>query len=161
LIAGTSPPSANPGPAGYLRIQTRRYLLPDGSTANWDILAGGRTTVAVLSLTTDDMVVLVRQFRPGPGRVLLELPGGAVADKEDVRDAAHPELREETGYQAGAMTVIGRTWLAGYATTERYAAGRDSAVRPNDGRSRPPTVAKQRSVIGEVACRGCHVPETG
>jgi ADP-ribose pyrophosphatase len=108
------------GSAGFLRVNTRRYLMPDGRTSDWDILRGGRT-VATVAITTDDEVVLVRQFRPGPARILLELPGGNVAEDEEVLAACGRELLEETGYEAGTLTLVGRTWLASYATHERYA----------------------------------------
>jgi ADP-ribose pyrophosphatase len=84
--------------------------MPDGETADWDILQGGRT-VAMVAITADEQVVLVRQFRPGPGRVLLELPGGNVEDGEDVEAATRRELLE----------IAGQTWLASYATHQRFA----------------------------------------
>jgi ADP-ribose pyrophosphatase len=111
---------SRPGPAGFLKVETRSYVMPDGQVADWDVLRGGRT-VAMLAITDDQQVVLVRQFRPGPVRVLAELPGGNVGDGEDVADAARRELLEEAGYRAGAITVVGQTWLASYATHERYA----------------------------------------
>ena len=116
-----------PGSAGYLRLTTRRYRLPDGSVADWDIFGGGRT-VAVLAITGDRDVVLARQFRPGPGRILDELPGGFVEDGEDVAVAAARELLEETGY-AGDVRVIGRSWLAASCATERFIAVVSNAVQ--------------------------------
>lgn len=109
-----------PGPAGFLRVHTRRYLMPNGRISEWDILQGGRT-VALLALTPDGDIVLVQQFRPGPDRVLMELPGGIVVEDEEILDAAARELREETGYVATDMMLVGQTWLAGYATHQRYA----------------------------------------
>ena len=107
-------------PAGYMRLATRRYRLPDGRDSDWDILVGG-STVAVLALTTDGQVLLVRQFRPGPGRILDEMPGGIVDDGEDVAAAALRELREETGF-AGEIEVLGSTYLSASATTVRHVA---------------------------------------
>jgi ADP-ribose pyrophosphatase len=109
-----------PGGAGYLPLSTRRYLLPDGSEADWDVFGRPRS-VGVLALTPDNDVVLARQFRPGPGTVLDELPGGFVEEGEDVTDAAARELLEETGY-AGEVEVAGTTWLAASARTRRFAA---------------------------------------
>lgn len=109
-----------PGPAGYLTVTTRTYVMPDGRESDWDILVGGRT-VAALALTPDDRVLLVRQFRPGPGALLLELPGGMVESGEEVLHAAARELAEETGYVAQELTLVGQTWLASYATHQRFA----------------------------------------
>ncbi|MGH3754725.1 MAG: NUDIX hydrolase [Pseudonocardiaceae bacterium] len=105
---------------GFRRVVSRRYRMPSGEEADWDILIGGRT-VAIVALTEDDRVVLVRQFRPGPAKVLLELPGGNVDRGESVEEAAQRELLEETGFKAAALEVVAQTWLAAYATAERYA----------------------------------------
>lgn len=109
-----------PGYDRFLKVDSRRYVMPDGSVSEWDILRGGRT-VATVAITDDELVVLVRQFRPGPGRVLLELPGGVVQPSEDIMDAAARELVAETGYEARQLRLVGRTWLAGYASHERHA----------------------------------------
>lgn len=109
-----------PGPSGFLSVRTRTYAMPDNRPVDWDILVGGRT-VAILALTEDRHVVLARQFRPGPGRVMSELPGGLVEDHEDVVTAAARELREETGFVADRLVPAGQTWLAGYATHIRHA----------------------------------------
>ena len=106
---------------GFIRVEARAFRLPDGRTTTWDVLAGGRT-VAVVALTDDGHVVLARQYRPGPGQVLDELPGGMVDAGEDVAAAAARELLEETGYRAARVEVVGSGWLAGFATIRRFAA---------------------------------------
>ena len=74
--------------------------------SDWDIVAGERS-VAVLAMTSDGRFVTVRQFRPGPGRVLDELPGGYVEPREGVEQAAARELLEETGFEAEVIEVVG------------------------------------------------------
>jgi ADP-ribose pyrophosphatase len=56
-----------------MRIVTRKYELPDGRLTEWDLVDGGKT-VAIFALTPENDVILVRQFRPGPNRVLDEMP---------------------------------------------------------------------------------------
>lgn len=112
--------SERPGTAGYLPLSVRRFELPDGTQADWDIFGADRS-VAVLALTLDGMVVLARQYRPGPDAILDELPGGFVEEGEDVLIAAARELLEETGY-GGEMELAGTTWLAAGARTKRYVA---------------------------------------
>ncbi|MEV0228917.1 NUDIX hydrolase [Nonomuraea sp. NPDC050786] len=65
--------------------------------------------------------VLARWHRPGPGRVLSELPGGNADGEEPVEVAAARELLEETGYEAASLEVVMQTFLASYATHRRYA----------------------------------------
>ena len=64
--------------------------------------------VNVLPITEDGQVVFVRQFRHGPQRVTLEIPGGLIdAHETDPATAAARELREETGFEAGRLERLG------------------------------------------------------
>ncbi|WP_165220534.1 NUDIX hydrolase [Affinirhizobium pseudoryzae] len=57
--------------------------------------------VHIVAITTDDELVLVRQYRHGVGGWVTELPGG-MADPGDpsLAESAARELLEETGYRA-------------------------------------------------------------
>jgi ADP-ribose pyrophosphatase len=112
--------SRSNGPSGYMRIVTRRYELPDGRITDWDLLDGGKT-VAVLALTPEGEVILVRQFRPGPNQILNEMPGGYVELDETPLEAARRELNEESGYD-GDVEILASTWLSASATTQRFVA---------------------------------------
>ena len=111
-----------PRTGGWLPVSIRTYRMPDGSVSDWDIHVPALTTVAVLALTPDDQLVLTRQFRPGPDRVLFELPGGIVDPAEAIIDAAARELREETGYAAVSLEIAGATWAFGASTWRRHVA---------------------------------------
>ena len=90
---------------GWLKVHRRTYVLPDGRVAEWDMYAGG-ATAAVLALTPDERLVMVRQFRPGPDRVVLTLPGGVIDPHETPEQAGLRELREETGYRAESIELV-------------------------------------------------------
>ena len=101
------------------RTLTRRtFRRPDGGESGYDITLHG-AVVAVLALDEDDRVVLTRQFRPGPERVLFDLPAGFVDDGESPADAAARELAEETGYE-GSLREVGRTTPNAYSTEVRH-----------------------------------------
>jgi ADP-ribose pyrophosphatase len=90
---------------GWIRVSQQTYRLPDGRLAEWEMFGGGQA-VGVLALTPGGQLVMVRQFRPGPDRVVLNIPGGFVDAGEDPLDAAARELTEETGYVSHRFELV-------------------------------------------------------
>lgn len=83
------------------------YRLPDGREGGPYGVLDYPDWVNVLALTKRSEAVLVRQFRPGPKKVTLELPGGAVEPGEaSLEGAMRRELEEETGYGGGTLTYL-------------------------------------------------------
>jgi ADP-ribose pyrophosphatase len=62
--------------------------------------------VCIFALTENNTVVMAKQFRPGPGKVMHELPGGIIDEGESPETAAARELLEETGYQAEDIKLV-------------------------------------------------------
>jgi 8-oxo-dGTP pyrophosphatase MutT (NUDIX family) len=63
--------------------------------------------VHVVAVTPDDQIVLVRQYRHGVGKVLLELPAGTVETTDaSIEQTARRELEEETGYHAASWRFV-------------------------------------------------------
>ncbi|MDB4981261.1 MAG: hydrolase [Myxococcales bacterium] len=63
--------------------------------------------VNVVAVTTDDRILLVRQYRHGLGQVHFELPAGTTDPGEvSLEDAAKRELLEETGYGGGTWSLL-------------------------------------------------------
>lgn len=63
--------------------------------------------VNIVAITTDNRVLLVKQYRQGVDDVTREIPGGAIHKGEDPRLAAIRELREETGYECKSIESLG------------------------------------------------------
>jgi ADP-ribose pyrophosphatase len=63
---------------------------------------------AVLAVTEDGRIPLVRQYRPAIEVRSLELPSGLIEPGEDPADAIRRELLEETGCDAAALEPLGR-----------------------------------------------------
>ena len=102
----------------FRRIVSRTFSLPDGTTAQFEVVELF-DSAAVLALTPDHDVVLVREFRPGPEAVLLELPGGVVERGQTPMDAATAELLEETGYE-GDLVPAGTILKDAYTTNTKH-----------------------------------------
>ena len=62
---------------------------------------------AVVALTDEQQVLIVRQYRPAVERYTLELPSGLVDPGETPAEAARRELLEETGYEAAVVENLG------------------------------------------------------
>ncbi len=104
------------------------YRLPSGAVDTFSIRED-RPSVAVLALTEEDDVLLTRQFRPGPGRFLLELPGGYLDEGESPLEAAERELLEETGHH-GDIDVVGSCFVDSYSSSVKFCAtARDCTPR--------------------------------
>jgi len=88
-------------------IRLDRCELPNGQIIEGTVLEFG-TWVTVLALTKEQEVVLIRQYRHGAQKVIVELPGG-VMDREDKSPlaAARRELQEETGYTSEWIVQVG------------------------------------------------------
>jgi ADP-ribose pyrophosphatase len=74
---------------------------------------------AVLPMTPEGDVLLVRQFRPPIRRRLLEIPAGKLdVDGEDAMTCATRELWEETGYRHRAIGFLGGCYTSAGSTSE-------------------------------------------
>ncbi|MGI5233004.1 NUDIX hydrolase [Actinoallomurus sp. CA-142502] len=94
------------------------YLLPDGSEAIYYISVA-RPTVSIVALTREQRVIMVEQYRPGPGDLLRELPGGFIDENETPSTAAERELLEETGYR-GSVELHATCYLDAYSSAKKY-----------------------------------------
>ncbi len=103
---------------GRRKLLRRTFRLPDGRVDDFDIKHEPQV-VCILAITTDQQVVLARQFRPGPEQILLELPGGGIEPGETPQQAIMRELLEETGY-TGRVSYIGASLDCAYTTLVRH-----------------------------------------
>jgi ADP-ribose pyrophosphatase len=80
---------------------------------------GGRAG-AVIAITPELQVVVVRQFRAGPERMMYDLPGGGINEGEDPQAGVLRELREETGYVPGHIEFLGDSIRDAYVNGTWY-----------------------------------------
>ena len=79
--------------------------LPDGRKALRDVVRHPGA-VAIVALTDDGRICLVRQWRTALERVTVEIPAGKLTPGEDPLECAERELREETGFVAERMAYL-------------------------------------------------------
>lgn len=79
--------------------------LPDGRMALRDVVRHPGA-VAIVALTDDGRICLVRQYRTALGRVTVEIPAGKLDPGEDPLECANRELLEETGMRAERMAFL-------------------------------------------------------
>lgn len=90
----------------FLRLRKDTIELPDGTIIPDYYVRDSRGFIIVFAVTPDDRVVLVRQYKHGIARELLELPAGAIDPGEEPLETAIRELAEETGYQAESVELV-------------------------------------------------------
>lgn len=96
-----------------LRVDT--VALPNGETAQREIIEHPGA-VAIVPLTEDNQVIMVRQFRYPINAITLELPAGKLEWGEEPEGTLHRELAEETGLKAGKVELLGEFYPApGYS----------------------------------------------
>ena len=67
--------------------------------------------VNVVALTPETHIVLLREYRHGVGDIVVGLPGGGMeAGDASPDEAVQRELREETGYTAGRLIRLGKSY---------------------------------------------------
>lgn len=100
------------------KVEKVVFKIQDGKKSDFYI-KNEANVVCVLALTSDKKVILAKQYRPGPKKVLTELPGGAIDKGEKPEESIRRELLEETGY-TGNFKFVTKTFSDGYSTRERY-----------------------------------------
>lgn len=103
---------------GYRSLVTKLYELPSGRLGDFTTVEALDTHFAgIIGITSDKKVIIARQFRPGPEKVMEEIPGGRVEaeDAGDYEAAAQREFEEETGYQVGTIESLGIAYKDAYS----------------------------------------------
>ena len=103
-----------------IKVSVDTVELPNGNCAKREVV-GHPGGVTVLPLTTDDKIVMVKQFRYPYMEEVLEIPAGKLEYGEDPFEAGVRELREETGAIAQKYVDLGIMYpTPGYCAEKIY-----------------------------------------
>lgn len=90
----------------WLRLRRDECLLPSGRVLDDYFVVEVPDGAAIVALTVNKELILVRQYKHGLGQVVLELPAGIVEANEEPAITIGRELQEETGYIAANIEYI-------------------------------------------------------
>ncbi len=93
----------------YRHVVVKTFMVPgkDKKLTIATALLEGTRCAGVIALTKDKKIIVARQFRHGPERLMDEIPGGGVEPGKEPEAGARRELLEETGYTAGKLDFLG------------------------------------------------------
>jgi ADP-ribose pyrophosphatase len=120
---------------GLVRLCEDQVLQPDGELGTYTYVEVDWPVVAIVPLTDDGYVYLVRQWRYPWRCNSWEIPAGHCEPNEDPLDGAQRELAEEVGLQAASWEPLGN----GYASASmnaRYHFFLARALSPARGKHR-------------------------
>jgi ADP-ribose pyrophosphatase len=102
----------------WFTVERQKVELPGGRVIDDYHRITMPDCAGVVAQVPDGRILVQRQYRHGPGRVCLTLPGGAANPGESPVHAAQRELREETGYEAEDWKPLGS-----FALNANYGCG--------------------------------------
>lgn len=94
----------------FLRCLKISYQDAEGARRQWEAVerVNCEGVVAVVPVTDEGEMILIRQFRPPVNNYVVEFPAGLNDRGETPEEAASRELLEETGYEAGEMIFLAK-----------------------------------------------------
>ena len=89
-----------------LNVYKDHMEFANGNTADWDFIHHDGAA-AVLPVTEDGKILMVRQYRNALDRYTLEIPAGKLDSPDEAKiDCAYRELEEETGYRCDHLEYL-------------------------------------------------------
>ncbi|HEY0224123.1 MAG TPA: NUDIX hydrolase [Pseudolabrys sp.] len=91
----------------WMDIIAREVEFAPGAAPEIYHAVGQQDYIAIVALTPDGKIPIVRQYRPALERFTWELPAGMMEKNEDATACCRRELLEETGYPAASVHALG------------------------------------------------------
>ncbi len=91
----------------WMHVIEREVEFTPGSPLELYHAVGQQDYIAIVALTSDGRIPIVRQYRPALEQFTWELPAGMVDQGETAADCCRRELMEETGFRAVTVHALG------------------------------------------------------
>ena len=118
----------------HVRVDDVR--LPTGRVTTREVVEHPGS-VAIVGVTSDGNVLLLRQSHHAINRTLLGIPAGTLEPGETPEACARRELTEETGYRAGRLTEVASYYTSPGYTDERMTIFHAADCEPVGGEIDP------------------------
>jgi ADP-ribose pyrophosphatase len=90
----------------WFKVQQDTVELPNGTVLDDYFMWPEGDVVIIVPVTTDNQIILVKQYKHAGGDVYIEFPAGYLDKDETPEQAVRRELLEETGYDYKKITKL-------------------------------------------------------
>lgn len=98
-------------PSKWYPLYIDKVRLPNGTEIEDYYVSELGDVAMIVAVTPEKEIVFAKQYKHGVQDILLELPAGRIGGKTP-QQAAHEELREETGIVADELVPLGKVAIA-------------------------------------------------
>jgi ADP-ribose pyrophosphatase len=95
---------------GFINIRKDSLKLLNEARYQYESLITRSDAAVVLGITSDNLLVLTREYRHPTQKVILSCAGGYIDNSEDPVECAKREFLEETGYAAENYHLLGSAY---------------------------------------------------
>jgi ADP-ribose pyrophosphatase len=94
----------------FLKLRRDSCTTPQGGKVDTYYVLELKDWINCIAIDEDDNVIMLRHYRHGVQKYLMEFIGGGMEKGESPEEAARREVEEETGYTGGAVFHVGTSY---------------------------------------------------
>jgi 8-oxo-dGTP pyrophosphatase MutT (NUDIX family) len=94
----------------FLKLRADLCTTPQGGKVGRYYVLELGDWVNCIAIDEDDNIMMLRHYRHGIQKYLMEFIGGSIEENEQPEAAAKRELEEETGYTSGSLFHVGTSY---------------------------------------------------